>query len=207
MIKVEHKFIEDLNAIEIQRIFANRSIKGKNKILIVGTFNPSEESIVDGKINSAEWFYGRGKNNLWRYLPQSFGSESIKDCEKIKWIEFCNENNIVIIDLIKSFNSDSKLLTFSDKEIQKKILLKGANVKYFNFKNAFKYSKFENVIFTRKTWGREISEFNIIRVNLINYLLKNHSIKSENNIIYCPAPWGDFVKREIEWKEKLKNIN
>lgn len=66
---IEHKFIKDLIQLEKEQIFSDRSIIGRNKLLVIGTFNP-KDNIVRKK-NDAEWFYGGNANNLWKHIPES----------------------------------------------------------------------------------------------------------------------------------------
>lgn len=56
---INHKFIEELNILETNGIFCGVPVKGSYRLLIIGTFNPDENSCV--KANNAEWFYGRKK--------------------------------------------------------------------------------------------------------------------------------------------------
>ena len=119
---IEHKFINDLIQLEKEQTFSGRSIIGKNKILVVGTFNPEDRMIC--KKNEAEWFYGRNANNLWKYIPEAIINSNLKGLKKEDWIKFCKKNEVVIIDLVKTFNSNQKLNSFSDKEIESLISTK-----------------------------------------------------------------------------------
>ena len=200
---IEHKFIGDLIKLERENIFANRTIIGQNKLLIVGTFNPSEDMVC--KQNDAEWFYGRKANNLWRYIPEAIINKSLKEHKKEDWIKFCNNNKIVIIDLIKSARSNQKLNSFSDKDLESLISRNNSKPIFFDSKQAFNKCKFEYVIFTRKIWDSKIPMLKKAKEELINNLLQLESINSiESQIIYCPAPWGDFKKRAEEWSNKMR---
>ena len=70
------------------------------------------------KNNEAEWFYGRNANNFWKYIPEAMINSSLKGLKKEDWIKFCKKNEVVIIDLVKTFNSNQELNSFSDKEVE-----------------------------------------------------------------------------------------
>ena len=200
---IEHKFIGELKKLEQEKIFANRSIIGQNKLLIVGTFNPS--ACMGCKNNNAEWFYGRKANNLWRYIPEGIIDKSLKEHPKKDWLKFCKNNKIVIIDLVKSARSNQKLNSFSDKDLESLITRNNSQPIFFDSKQAFNQCKFEYVIFTRKIWDSKIPILKKAKEELINNLLQLESISSiENQVIYCPAPWGNFKKRAEEWSNKMQ---
>ncbi len=202
---IEHKFINDLIQLEKEQTFSGRSIIGKNKLLVVGTFNPEDRMIC--KKNEAEWFYGRNANNLWKYIPEAMINSSLKGLKKEDWIKFCKKNEVVIIDLVKTFNSNQKLNSFSDEEVESLISKKESNTTYFNSKEAFRNCNFDFVVFTRKNWENTIPTLLKAKESLINNLLELKTIKSiEKQIIYCPAPWGNFTKRAEEWSNKMQVI-
>lgn len=202
---IEHKFITDLIQLEKEQIFSGRTIIGQNKLLVVGTFNPTENMV--SKPNDAEWFYGRKANNLWRYIPEGMINKSLKEHKKDDWIEFCKNNKVVIIDLVKTFNSNQKLSSFSDKEVESLISKKESSTIYFNSKDAFRNCSFDFVVFTRKVWDDKTPILKKAKEELINNLLQSESINSiDNQIIYCPAPWGNFTKRAEEWSNKMQII-
>lgn len=202
---IEHKFINELIKLEKSNTFAGRTIIGQNKLLVVGTFNPSANMIC--KQNDAEWFYGRKANNLWRYIPEGMIDKSLKEHKKEDWIKFCKNNKIVIIDLVKSASSNQKLNSFSDKDLESLISRNNSKPIFFDSKQAFNKCKFEYVVFTRKIWDSKIPMLKKAKEELINNLLQLESISSiENQIIYCPAPWGNFTKRAEEWSNKMQII-
>ena len=202
---IEHKFINELIKLEKSNIFAGRTIIGQNKLLVVGTFNPTENMVC--KPNDAEWFYGRKANNLWRYIPEGMIDKSLKEHKKEDWIKFCKNNKIVIIDLVKSASSNQKLNSFSDKEVEFLISKKESNTSYFDSKEAFRNCNFDFVVFTRKNWESTIPALLKAKESLIKNLLELKAIKSiEKQIIYCPAPWGNFKKIAEEWSNKMEII-
>lgn len=202
---IEHKFIDDLIKLEKEQTFSGRSIIGRNKLLVVGTFNPEDNMVC--KKNEAEWFYGRNANNLWKYMPEAMINRSLKGLKKKDWIKFCTNNKVVIIDLVKTFNANQKLKSFSDKEVESLISKKESSTIYFNSKDAFRNCNFDFVVFTRKNWESTLPNLLNAKESLIKDLIELKAIKStDNQIIYCPAPWGNFTKRAEEWSNKMQII-
>lgn len=201
---IEHKFIDELKEVETEKIFAGRSISGQNHLLIVGTFNPQNEMVK--KTNLSDWFYGRKKNNFWHYVPNVIIGKSLKEEEKETWVRFCKDNKIVIVDLIKSIKSNEELKSFSDFEIELKIKDNFLNADLFKADIAFDNSRFDYVIFTRKTWDNKIPKLRMARNEFIKNLIAINAINSKDQVLFCPAPWGNFKKREKEWEANLKFI-
>ena len=56
--------------------FKDHKIQDDTQLLVIGTFNP------DVKGNSADFFYGRPRNYLWKLLPLCFGYENLKEKPK-----------------------------------------------------------------------------------------------------------------------------
>jgi len=105
----QHKFLEDLNLDYCDKV----------ETLIVGTFNPQW-----AKKNSAEWFYGREKNNFWYVLSKIYSVDDLSLADTNTRKKFCNENKIGITDLISCIKTaDEKkhyglISSFSDKKIE-----------------------------------------------------------------------------------------
>ena len=74
--------------------FRNHVIDPDTETLIIGTFNPEVES------NDAEFFYGRGRNYLWRLLPTFYGEPDLKDADTATKKQFISKHRIDFIDLI-----------------------------------------------------------------------------------------------------------
>jgi len=202
---IEHKFIDELIQLEKSKIFAGRSIIGHNKLLIMSNNNPAANMVC--KLNDADWFYGRKANNLWRYIPEGIIDKSLKEHKKKDWKNFCKNNKIVIIDLVKSARSYQKLKSFSDKDLEFLISRNNSKPLFFDSIKAFKKCKFDYVVFTRKIWDSKTPILKRAKEELINNLLQIESISSvENQIIYCPAPWGNFSRRAKEWSCKMQII-
>ena len=134
---IKHRFLEELKDIEERQIFCGKPINKKSKILIIGTFNPDKNSCE--KQNNASWFYGRKQSNFWRYLPKAMGNESLHLNDSSNefprcWKEYCIENKIVIIDLVKQIKINDVLPNFGDREVECKINHNLSNTRAFAFK-------------------------------------------------------------------------
>jgi G:T/U-mismatch repair DNA glycosylase len=170
------------------------------KILVVGTFNP------DLSDNEAKWFYGREINEFWFLFPRMLGFASlhpadIKDEREHHLVckEFCDANNILIVDILKQVNAELK--GYTDSEIDK---LDMEQVIPFDFKAAFVSNKPEKVIFTWKGNSGKIT--GVLKKKFIDYLI-------ENNIKYCEMPSASPIYRKgrkaklNEWMEAYESIN
>jgi hypothetical protein len=114
-----HKFDEDLQL---------DYVTWEVNTLFIGTFNPG--CCKEG--NSAEWFYGRIKRNMfWNTLGHIYEQNPLLGTEgnPADWKAFCKRNKIAVTDLIKSVN---KVVTddliqalcnnFSDSKLEPLIL-------------------------------------------------------------------------------------
>jgi len=204
--KLNHRFSNDLNLIETEQIFCNEKIHLQSKILIIGTFNPDDDS-YDGN-NAATWFYGRKANHFWKYLPMNLTNINLVDSNVDTWKLYCVKNRIVIVDLIKSIRDVEILQNFKDKSLSERIQNDMKNVDIFNFEAAFKNITFDKVIYTRKGWDEKKNKDipNLIQIkNSVNeILIKNKIVENTSNIYYCPAPWTKRKSTGIEWSEIVK---
>lgn len=203
-----HKFIDELNLLEQSQIFCNQKISSKSKILVIGTFNPSEASCE--KPNDATWFYGRQRNWFWKYLPECLTHQSLhssENCTKENWQEFCIENKIVIVDLVKEIDHDQILEDFKDERLDNRINNRIDNVTFFDFAVAFYKISFEKVIYTRKGWSpaydNKILKLIQIKCNVNNILVQKNIINNLNQIKYCPAPWQRRQTTQSQWCEAI----
>lgn len=170
------------------------------KILVVGTFNPA---ITD---NEAKWYYGREINEFWFLFPRMLGFQSlhtadIEDAREhhIVCKEFCQQNKVLIIDIIKQVNAELK--GYTDGEIN---LVNFEAILPFDFESAFQNNKPDKVIFTWK--GRSGKVIGVLKRKFINYLV-------ERNVPYCEMPSASPIYRKgrkaklNEWKQAFKTIN
>ena len=150
-----HRFFDELVSIENDQLFCNEPIATKSKLLVIGTFNPDNNSCE--KINNATWFYGRRQNKFWKYLPPALTGHSLHQSNghvenPQSWKTYCVKNKIVIIDLIKRININDVLPNFGDREVEYKINFDTSNTDYFDINRAFKKIQFEKVIYSL-TWS------------------------------------------------------
>jgi len=201
---LKHRFLNELENLEQNQFFCNQKISKENRILIIGTFNPNDESCK--KENQAIWFYGRTQNWFWKYLPAALNKESLLneaglDLNACK--EFCKENKIVIVDLLKGINDCEQLDGFNDEKLNERILSDIQNADVFRFEDAFRGVTFEKVIYTRKGWNSVVDKNieKLIKIkNLVNeVLIKNQLIKDSSQIKYCPAPWQKRQSTKQQW--------
>lgn len=178
----------------------NGSYSKPVKILVVGTFNPAKNK------NEAKWFYGREINEFWFLFPRMLGYPSIHPADiederehHIVCKEFCEQHQVLIIDMIKQVNAGLK--GYTDNEINS---VKFNDVLPFDFKSAFKNNKPEKVIFTWK--GSSGKVIGVLKKKFIDYLI-------ENKIPYCEMPSASPIYRKgrkaklSEWIETFKAIN
>jgi hypothetical protein len=132
---ITHRYLNELESIEQQRIFCGEPISTRSNILIIGTFNPSDESCE--KLNNARWFYGRKQSKFWRYLPTALTGQSLHPNDNqfdypLAWKQFCVTHKIVIIDLVKSININEILPKFGDREVESMINPELTNTRWLN---------------------------------------------------------------------------
>lgn len=113
------------------------------QILILGTFNP------DTPGNTADFFYGRNRNYLWRLLPLAFGEPDLKGKSKAEKEAFLKKYHIGFADLIKEVQVETGAETnylddYLDSRVTQWTDVTGKLQQLKNLKQ---------VIFTRKTLG------------------------------------------------------
>ena len=205
---LKHKFISDLEILEKEGKFCNYPIEKDNDFLIIGTFNPDNESCL--KSNDATWFYGRKKSNFWKYVPISISKVSlhVSDINSFLtpqiWKDYCRNYKIVIIDLVKSIQTDEILKSFGDKEVDAKIKDDLSNVKIFDIKSAFDGVKFKKVIYSLTWSDKSIKRLIKIREQINKELLANGIVKSKEDIIYCLTPSRNDQNTKDSWRNALK---
>jgi hypothetical protein len=188
---IEHRYIQELEEIENNQLFCQVPIAANSNILIIGTFNPND---ADGALNNhASWFYGRNQSKFWRYFPISLTGESMHILDEqvnipTCWKEYCTQNGIVIIDLVKRIESNQPLQNFSDREVNDRINHNLDNVEYFNVVQAFAGITFDRVIYSLIWSDNQVGQLIAIR-NIINQqLLDNNCIQGIHQIKYAKTP-------------------
>ncbi|SIT90518.1 hypothetical protein [Pontibacter indicus] len=188
---IVHRFIDQLTEIEQNKTFCDRQIATNSNILIIGTFNPSDASCE--KENTANWFYGRNQSKFWRYFPTALTGDSLHPNDGIDghpqiWKKYCIDNDIVIIDLIKSININDILPNFGDREVNCKINHDLSNTEYFDIDLAFNGITFIKVIYSLTWTDNYIPRLKRIRDIINRKLLENNCIQNVNQIKYCLTP-------------------
>jgi hypothetical protein len=188
---IEHRYLKELETIEQESFFCGVPIKSNSNILIIGTFNPSNDSCL--KQNNAEWFYGRRQSKFWKYLPTALTGDSLHPSDNHAgypqtWKQYCINNKIVIIDLIKKINVDEILPNFGDREVECKIKLDLTNTDLFDIRSAFEGITFNKVLYSLTWSDSKIQRLKQIR-NIINQsLLAYGCINNKQQIKYCLTP-------------------
>jgi G:T/U-mismatch repair DNA glycosylase len=101
----------------IKHKFLNHKINPITEILIIGTFNP------DTPGNGADFFYGRGRNFLWKLLPLAFNEPDLKGANKEEKINFIGNYKIDLIDLISEIEvEDGQETNYNDAYIDSKVV-------------------------------------------------------------------------------------
>ena len=205
---LQHRFINELNDLENYKRFCGRAISRQNKFLIIGTFNPDDNSCAEP--NDATWFYGRQKNWFWKYLPSCLTGQSLHQTSgfnETHWRQYCIDNKIIIVDLLKGIDHPQQLEDYKDKRLDNRINDQLTNASIFNFATAFNNVTFEKVIYTRKGWNpatdRDILKLIQIKCLVNHALLQNNIITDLRQIKYCPAPWQRRPTTQTQWYTAL----
>ncbi len=75
--------------------FLNERVDLNTETLILGTFNPEAAQ------NSANYYYSRPHNHLWKLLPLAKGEDiDLRGGSKEQKLEFCYRHKIAFVDLI-----------------------------------------------------------------------------------------------------------
>ncbi len=188
---IEHRYIDQLTEIEIHHTFCNEQIDANSNILIIGTFNPSDESCE--KENMATWFYGRNQSKFWRYFPSALTGNSLHPNDghgghPLTWKQYCIDNGIVIIDLIKSIDINDILPNFGDRAVECKINHDLTNTEHFNIDTAFNGITFNKIIYSLAWTDNYIPRLRRIRDRINQQLIDNNCIDNINQIKYCLTP-------------------
>jgi hypothetical protein len=203
---LSHRFITDLNTLEQNQTYCGNPLHSKMKTLFIGTFNPNNESCL--KRNTATWFYGRNKSNFWRYMPNSLTGITLHPLDGIEntpqvWKNYCVENKLVIIDLVKQIREALVLEDFGDRKVDNRIGINLENVDIINVKLAFKDVQFDRVIYSLKWTDRNITKLNQIRDLVNKSLLDVGCINNMNQIFYCWTPSRNDQNTVDSWQQAI----
>ena len=203
-----HRYLNELQLIENNKQFCGHPINPQSNILIIGTFNPSDESCL--KQNNATWFYGRNKSNFWRYFPQALIGQSLHPLDNHTgypetWRQYCVDNRIVIVDLVKAINTDAILEKFGDDEVNDLICEDLSNTNHFDVETAFKGITFNRVIYSLAWTANNVGKLKEIR-NIINTNLLNCGcIENRNQIKCCLTPSRNDENTRLSWNDGVNN--
>jgi len=126
----------------VKHRFSNHTISPDTETLILGTFNP------DTPRNSAEFFYGRTRNYLWKLLSTAFGEDDLKGASKTEKLQFIKKFKIDLIDLIEEIKvEEGQEANYDDVYIDNKVSI-WQNV----IGEIDKLPNLKRVCFTRKTF-------------------------------------------------------
>lgn len=186
-----HRYIDELEALEQQHVFCGVPVSGHYNILIIGTFNPSNASCA--KQNNASWFYGRKQNKFWRYLPTALTGTSLHENDyhtgqPASWRNYCINNKIIIIDLVKQIETDDILPNFGDRRVDNRINPDLSNANFFSIKAAFQGITFNKVLYSLKWADKKLEKLPKIRDKINQALIDNHCIERAGQIKYCHTP-------------------
>jgi G:T/U-mismatch repair DNA glycosylase len=179
MINIKHKFLDHKIDLAVET-------------LIIGTFNP------DTKKNKATFFYGRGRNYLWRILPIAYNESDLKKAEKEEKIRFIKKHKVDFIDLIAEVEvEDEQVKNYYDRYLDKR-----ENILWREILPEIKKLKsLKRVCFTRKT----ISDIpNMLRrIEIIEDYCKEHRISFK--ALSTPARYYRDDK-QTEWTNFLLDV-
>ncbi|RXG86978.1 MULTISPECIES: hypothetical protein [Bradyrhizobium] len=129
----------------IKHKFRNHEINPATRCLIIGTFNP------DTPKNTADFFYGTGRNDLWSLLPAAFGVEGHlkgknRNPERLR---FTRERGIDFVDII------SEVMVDTDRAHHRKDSYIGGRVSVWRDVTGLmdELPNLERACFTRKTFN------------------------------------------------------
>ncbi len=168
--------------------FKSHVIDKNTQILIVGTFNP------DYSGNNATFFYGRGRNYLWKLLPTALGHPDLKPAELAEKKDFMKKSHVDFIDLIASVDVDDPG-NYEDRYLDTKV---SEWNDVLSIINSLPYLK--KVCFTRKT-------FNDIP-NISKKIEEIRDLCQSKNISFfalaSPARYYNNIKQN-EWSNVLRS--
>jgi hypothetical protein len=163
------------------------------KTLIIGTFNPENRFHPD---NSAQYYYGRSRNYLWKVLPKFAGEDSIPHQDVKRQINFLKNYEIGLTDLLISVvDADVNNSLHKDRI---KTVLDNQIESFSNFKwnteyilETLKNNKVGGVYFTKlglpnmKNIGAHTFEF---QMRIIEKYCKKNNIS--HNRLFTPSANG-----------------
>jgi len=174
----------------IKHRFFDHPINSKTETLIVGTFNP------ETKGNPAEFFYGRGRNFLWKLLPIAYGELTLKSANIQEKMAFINTKAIDFIDLISEIEiEEGQETNYSDIFIDNKVS------DWRDVISEIEKLKFlKRVCFTRKTFS------GIPKMEKQIEAIQDHCEKNKIyfKVLTTPARFYN-IEKQTEWTNFLRH--
>lgn len=128
--------------ITVKHRFLNHQISPDTETLIIGTFNPETPD------NTAEFFYGRSRNFLWRLLPTAFDEPDLKPASREEKLDFIKKYKLDLIDLIQEIIvEDGQEANYYDGYIDSRVKVWTSVLAELD-----QLSYLKRVCFTRKTY-------------------------------------------------------
>jgi len=127
----------------VKHISSSHPIHPDTETLIIGTFNPGTPE------NTADFFYGRRQNYLWRLLPMAFGKPDLKNASREDKLEFMNIHKIDFIDLIAEVNVEEGMEANYNDDYIDNLVIQWKDV----ISEMEKLKNLRKACFTRKTFS------------------------------------------------------
>jgi G:T/U-mismatch repair DNA glycosylase len=125
----------------IRHRFFDHTINLQTETLVIGTFNP------DTPENTADFFYGRPRNFLWKLIPTAFGDSNLKSKTKDEKLDFIIKRKLDFIDLIAEVEVD-EVSNYYDNYLDSRVSKWRDIISEIN-----KLSNIKRVCFTRKSFS------------------------------------------------------
>jgi G:T/U-mismatch repair DNA glycosylase len=177
----------------IRHRFLEHKINPETETLVIGTFNP------DTTDNKADFFYGRGRNYLWRFLSSAFGSDDLKIKSKNEKLDFIHKYKIDFIDLISEAQLDSNA-KYDDIYLDSRVIKwREIIVELENLKNI------KRVCFTRKSFDK-IPEIKY-RIETIQKYCEKNNIPFKYLTTPARPPKYYGTENQKDWTNFFNNGN
>ncbi len=180
--------------ISIKHKFLTHKIHPETETLIIGTFNPNAEK------NQADFFYGRGRNFLWRLLPVAYEDADLTGKSREEKIDFIHKRKIDFIDIISEVEIDNgEEANYKDNYLDSRVS------EWRDVKNEIEnLKKIKRVCITRKTFS-DIPKMKVRIDEIQKYCEERHG-SIDFKYLITPARYYSTEKQNV-WTKFLKNDN
>lgn len=170
----------------VRHRFSDFRLNLNTRTVIIGTFNP------DTPANKAAFFYGTGRNYLWRILARAYGCTEIP-FSRDKQEQFIDLHRIGFIDLISEVSvPEGQANNRDDRYIDARVV-RWADV----VGELGKLASLERVCFSRKT----LLDIPNIKARIED--IQNH-LRADIHFRYLVSPARYFSEAKVnEWKDFL----